>query len=127
MTMITPKLRIRNTCVIILALRKQPPAGYRYNSAGDVGGLSTGFPAVYFNGVDSYHAEGIFNNAGTLGHGEDLGIYTVTADGALTLSSYDGKTFTGGVSADGNTLVTAQVTSQQPPYFAVTIKDNYLP
>lgn len=50
------------------------------------------------------------------------GTYTVASDGTLTISLTGGATITGGLSANGNTLVTAQVTSGMPPTVLLGVK-----
>jgi hypothetical protein len=52
------------------------------------------------------------------------GAYTVAADGALTISPTGGSTITGGLSADGNTLVTSQTTVGVSPEILVGIKQG---
>jgi hypothetical protein len=82
--------------------------GYRYNSAGDSSSLS----GLTFSG--GARGQYFFS-------GGDHGIYDVSY-GALTLTSFGGRTLSGGVSFGANTVVTAQVTSQQAPDFTVAIR-----
>jgi hypothetical protein len=55
------------------------------------------------------------NNTGT-------GTYTVTADGTLTLTASDGTAYNGAVSADGNALVLATISSGQSPAIGVGVR-----
>jgi large repetitive protein len=76
---------------------------------GDRGGLST----VTFDGAGNHDDSRVLNDAGSITSGVDTGTYTVAMDGTLTIKSSAGYTTTGGLSADGNTLVTTQVTNAQ--------------
>ena len=52
------------------------------------------------------------------------GTYSVAADGALTITPASGSPLSGGISADGKTLVLSQLTAGQPSAFAVGIKQG---
>jgi hypothetical protein len=93
---------------------------YDYNSTGDSGGLST----VTFDGAGNFAGTGTLNNAGTVSSMAVSGTYTVAADGTLTISPTGGSTITGGLSADGNTLVTSQTNAGVSPEILVGIKQG---
>jgi hypothetical protein len=89
------------------------------DGAGDRGGLST----VTFDGAGNHDDSGVLNDGGSITSVVDTGTYTVAADGTLTIKSSAGYTTTGGLSADGDTLVTTQVTNAQGlPAVVVGIK-----
>ena len=52
----------------------------------------------------------------------DSGTYTVAADGTLTLTDSEGNVYNGGISADGNALVLANVSSNESPAIAVAVR-----
>jgi len=57
-------------------------------------------------------------------NGAVSGTYSVAADGALTMTPASGSPLSGGISADGKTLVLSQLTAGQPSAFAVGIKQG---
>jgi len=93
---------------------------YDYGSTGDRGGLWI----VTFDGAGNFSGTDTLNNAGTVSSVAVSGTYTVAADGALTISPTGGSTITGGLSADGNTLVTSQTTVGVSPEVLVGIKQG---
>jgi PASTA domain len=52
----------------------------------------------------------------------DTGTYTVTADGTLTVTNSSGGVSNGAISADGNALVLANITSGQTPQMVVGVR-----
>jgi hypothetical protein len=50
------------------------------------------------------------------------GTYTVAADGTLTLTDDSGNVYNGAISADGNVLVMANVSSSESPAIAVAVR-----
>jgi hypothetical protein len=64
------------------------------------------------------------DNAGTITSSAVSGTYSVAADGSLTLAPASGSPLSGGISADGKTLVLSQLTAGQPSAFAVGIKQG---
>ena len=94
-------------------------ATFAYNSMGNGGGL---YPLT-FNGAGSITGVGVFNSAGTITSSDKWeGPYTVAADGTLTLSPFEFSPVIGSLSADGNTLLAAQLTAGQVPEVLVGIK-----
>ncbi len=76
---------------------------------------------LFFNGAGSYSGTYIENDSGTITTGNTAsGTYSVTATGVLTLTDASGNVHTGGISADGNILVAANLTgggAEQPRMF----------
>jgi hypothetical protein len=62
------------------------------------------------------------NSQGNIGTGNDSGIYTVAADGTLTITDADGIVSTGAISADGNALVLGNIASGQTPAIWVGVR-----
>ncbi len=91
---------------------------YDYSSMGDSGGLWN----VTFDGAGNFTGTDTLNNAGTVSSGVVSGTYTVAADGTLTISPTGSSTITGGLSADGNTLLTSQTNAGVSPEVLVGIK-----
>ncbi len=85
---------------------------------GDSGGLWN----VTFDGAGNFTGTDTLNNAGTVSSGVVSGTYTVAADGTLTISPTGSSTITGGLSADGNTLLTSQTNAGVSPEVLVGIK-----
>jgi hypothetical protein len=71
-------------------------------------GDSSGLYILTFDGAGNFSGTDMLNNAGTVSSAAVSGTYTVAADGTLNISPTDGSTITGSLTADGNTLVTAQ-------------------
>ena len=90
------------------------------NSFGNGGGSLT----LTADGMGSYSGTAVRNNAGVITSGAVSGTYAVAADGSLTITPASGSPFTGGISADGKTLVLSQLTAAQPAEFAVGIKQG---
>jgi hypothetical protein len=91
------------------------------------GGNSTTAPAdqlftVFAYGNGTYSVSYTQNNNGAVSTGRDTGIYTVTTDGTLTLTGSSGDVHNGGVSADGNALVFASITSDESPAIYVGVR-----
>ena len=72
----------------------------------------------------SYSGDLVQNNAGVITSSAVSGTYSVAADGALTMIPASGSPLSGGISADGKTLVLSQLTAGQPSAFAVGIKQG---
>src|SRR5262249_27460251 len=64
------------------------------------------------------------DNAGVITSSAVSGTYSVAADGSLTIAPASGSPLSGGISADGRTLVLSQLTAGQPSAFAVGIKQG---
>jgi beta-lactam-binding protein with PASTA domain len=92
-----------------------------------LGGTSTSgsyglVETIYAHGDGTYTGTYTFNNAGTVTTGNpDSGTYTVSANGALVITS-QGVVSTGQISADGNVYVLSDVNSGQPPAVAVGVR-----
>jgi hypothetical protein len=93
---------------------------YDYNSAGDAGALSS----LTFDGAGNFSGTDTLNNAGTVSSTSISGTFAVAADGTLTLTSIAGSTLTGGLSADGNTLVASRTTAGFGPIVLFGIKQG---
>ena len=76
------------------------------------------------DGAGSYIGNLVQNNAGVITSSAVSGTYSVAADGALTITPASGSPLSGGISADGKTLVLSQLTAGQPSAFAVGIKQG---
>jgi uncharacterized protein YijF (DUF1287 family) len=65
---------------------------------------------ILFDVAGNWSAAFIENDNGTITDGETVsGTYTVTPSGALTLTQTNGNVHIGGISADGNILVAANL------------------
>jgi hypothetical protein len=62
------------------------------------------------------------NASGTITNDAGGGTYTVAPDGTLTLTDADGNLSIGAISADGNALVLANVTSGKAPTINVGVR-----
>ena len=89
-------------------------------SIGDSGSSLT----LTADGAGSYSGNLVQNNAGVITSSAVSGTYSVAADGALTITPASGSPLSGGISADGKTLVLSQLTAGQPSAFAVGIKQG---
>jgi hypothetical protein len=89
-------------------------------SAGD----SSSSLTLTADGAGSYSGNLVQNNAGVITSSAVSGTYSVAADGSLTITPASGSPLTGGISADGKTLVLSQLTAGQPSAFAVGIKQG---
>jgi len=76
------------------------------------------------DGAGTYIGTLVQNNAGVITTSAVSGTYSVAADGALTITPASGSPLSGGISADGKTLVLCQLTAGQPSAFAVGIKQG---
>jgi hypothetical protein len=76
------------------------------------------------DGAGSYSGNLVQNNAGVITSSAVSGAYSVAADGALTITPASGSPLSGGISADGKTLVLSQLTAGQPSAFVVGIKQG---
>jgi hypothetical protein len=76
------------------------------------------------DGAGNYSGTLVQDNAGVITNGAVSGTYSVAADGALTMTPASGSPLSGGISADGKTLVLSQLTAGQPSAFAVGIKQG---
>jgi hypothetical protein len=77
-----------------------------------------------FDGAGNISGSAVQDFSGTISSTPTSATYTVSADGALTIQPTDGPLLTGGVSADGNTLVLTQITSGDSPGIAVGVKQG---
>jgi hypothetical protein len=93
---------------------------YDNNSVGDSSGLWT----VTFDGAGNFSGTETLNNTGPVSSAAVSGTYRVAADGTLNISPVGGSTITGGLSADGNTLVTSQTSAGVSPEVLVGIKQG---
>jgi hypothetical protein len=92
-----------------------------YGSSGDSGTLWT----LIADGAGNFIGTEVRNNAGVIAPGSAVtGTYAVAANGALTVTPIAGAPLTGGVSADGNSLVLSQLTAGQGPSITVGIKQG---
>jgi len=80
-------------------------------------GASSG-PNV-FDGVGGYSGSYVLNTSGVISSGSISGPYTAAVGGAMTVHGY-----TGGVSADGNTIVSANLQAGNVPSVNVEIKQG---
>ena len=76
------------------------------------------------DGAGSYSGNLVQKNAGVITSSAVSGAYSVAADGSLTITPASGSPLSGGISADGRTLVLSQLTAGQPSAFAVGIKQG---
>jgi len=76
------------------------------------------------DGAGSYSGSLVQNNAGVITRSVVSGTYSVAADGALTITPASGSPLSGGISADGRTLVLSQLTAGQPSAFAAGVKQE---
>jgi beta-lactam-binding protein with PASTA domain len=76
---------------------------------------------LFFDGAGNFSGTYIENDNGTITSGNTTsGTYSVTSTGVLTLTQASGNVHTGGVSADGNIIVAANLTAggaEQPRIF----------
>ena len=76
-------------------------------SSGDSGSSLT----LTADGAGSYSGSLVQNNAGVITSSAVSGAYSVAADGSLTITPASGSPLSGGISADGKTLVLSQLTA----------------
>ena len=76
------------------------------------------------DGAGSYSGNLVQNNAGVITSSAVSGTYSVAADGSLIITPASGSPLSGGISADGKTLVLSQLTAGQASAFAVGIKQG---
>jgi trimeric autotransporter adhesin len=76
------------------------------------------------DGAGGYSGNLVQNNAGVITSSAVSGTYSVAADGSLTITPASGSPLSGGISANGKTLVLSQLTAGQPSAFAVGIKQG---
>jgi len=88
---------------------------YRYTGISSGGATSSG-PDV-FDGVGGYSGSYVLNTSGVISSGSISGPYTAAVGGAMTLGVYSGE-----VSADGNTILFANLQAGDAPYIEVDIK-----
>jgi hypothetical protein len=62
------------------------------------------------------------NANGTITNDTDSGTYTVGADGTSTLTDSEGNVYNGAISADGNALILAGITSAETPAIFVGVR-----
>lgn len=97
----------------------------RYDWGGGTGD-SAGLSTVTFDGAGNFSGTDTLNNAGQVSTMAVSGTYTVAADGTLTLSPVGGSPVTGGLSADGNSLVASQINPGALPEILVGIKRSQM-
>jgi hypothetical protein len=81
-----------------------------------------GFYTIFAYGNGSFGMTYTQNNNGTVASSTGSGTYTVTADGTLTITLADGTVLNGAISADGNALVLADITSGDAPLISVGVR-----
>jgi hypothetical protein len=86
-------------------------AAFGYDSTADISGLSN----MAFDGTGNFAATGVQNQGATVSSSAALGTYLVAADGTLTVTPMDSDPVTGGLGADGTTLVITQMTAAHLP------------
>jgi hypothetical protein len=91
-----------------------------YGSSATVGSVAT----LSFDGAGNLSGSAVVNDAGAISDSAVSGTYALAADGTLTLTSAGAAPLSGGVSADGNTLVLVQTTAGQPPAITLGIKQG---
>jgi len=89
---------------------------YRYT---DISGIDARSGPVVFDGVGGYSGSFVLNTSGVISSGSISGPYTAAVGGAVTLGGYSG-----GVSADGNTIVSANLQAGNAPSVNVEIKQG---
>ena len=90
-----------------------------YGSSGDAATLWI----LITDGSGNFIGSEVQNNSGVVSPSNAVtGTYAVAADGTLTVSPTSGAPLTGGMSADGDTLVLSQLTSGQAPSIAVGVR-----
>ncbi len=78
------------------------------------------FGTMTFDGAGNYTGTETVNSGGTIAADQSIsGTYSAASSGSVTLSPLSGN-----VSADGNTLVLANMTSGEPPSMTVAIKEG---
>ena len=76
------------------------------------------------DGVGSYSGTLVQNNSDVFTSSAVSGAYSVAPDGSLTITPVSGSPLSGGISADGKTLVLSPLTAGQPSAFVVGIKQG---
>jgi PASTA domain len=90
---------------------------------GSVTAISGQATTLFAYGNGTYSLTYTLNNNGTVTtNNTGTGTYTVAADGTLTLTASDGTVYNGAVSADGNALVLAKLTSGRNPAIGVGVR-----
>ncbi len=77
---------------------------------------------VFAYGNGTYESTSTKNANGTITNDTETGTYTVAADGTMTFTDSGGNVSTGAISADGNALVLANVTSGGTPAILVGVR-----
>jgi len=90
---------------------------YLYTGISSSGATRSG-PDV-FDGVGGYSGSYVLNSSGVISSGSISGSYTSAVGGAMTLGAYSGE-----VSADGNTILFANLQAGDAPYVEVDIKQG---
>jgi hypothetical protein len=85
-----------------------------------VGSVAT----LSFDGAGTFSGQTVLNNAGSITNSAVSGTYSVGADGTLTVTYAGASPLTGGISADGNTVVLAQGTSGHAAAIAAGIRQG---
>jgi len=80
---------------------------------------------VTFDGAGNYAATQIKNAGGTITTGSNSGTYAVASNGTFTLDTGTNQ-ITGGISADGNTILLTQLVGGQNPEIDVGIKGGLI-
>ena len=91
-----------------------------FDYGGDISNLLT----LTFDGAGHYSGTDVQNAYGSINSSATSGTYNVAADGTLTITKTGGSTITGGLSADGSTLVVGQTTSGESPSVQFGIKQG---
>jgi hypothetical protein len=87
-------------------------------NSGDSGVLLT----LAFDGMGNISGNAISNDLGVISNFAVTGTYAVAMDGALTVTPTTGTPFTGGVSADGNTMILSSMNASDPPDMVVGVR-----
>ena len=80
--------------------------------------------SITFDGAGDYTGTDTNNDAGTISTSSISGTYTVASNGALSGLDLGGNSYTGQLSADGNTFVITNLTSSQMPAILVGVKQS---
>ncbi len=91
-----------------------------YGTPADGGSVET----LTFDGAGNVSGTAVENAAGNISNSGVAGTYAVAADGTVTLTPAGAAPLTGGLSADGNTLVLAQMSSGQNPTVTLGVKQD---
>jgi hypothetical protein len=106
----TPNLANAKLAGTYKVVELQEPSPFDYGYTGDYSNLLT----LTFDGAGHYSGTDVQSGDGSVGSSAVSGTYTVTTDGTLTITPTGEATDTGGLSADGNTLVASHTSAFYP-------------